>query len=66
MIVPLTKTTENQKILNLLSEIESTLYYRKDGSDPAQGVSENTIKATHYHIKKALEVWHKGTGLTID
>ena len=66
MIIPLTKTNENQSILNTLSELESILYYRKDGSDPTQGVSEDTIKATHYHIKKALEIWHKGTGLTLN
>lgn len=66
MIIPMTKTNDNQMILETLSDLESRLYYREDGSDPAQGVSENTVKATHYHIKKALEIWHKGTGLCID
>lgn len=66
MVISMTKTNDNQMILETLSDLESRLYYRKDGSDQTQGVSEDTIKATHYHIKKALEIWHKGTGLTLN
>ena len=65
LVVSITKTSENQQVLDSLSEIESILYYRKDGSDPTQGVSMECIEETHALVKKALETWHKGTGLTI-
>lgn len=65
MLIPMTKTSENQDILEMLSDIEYRLYYRQDGSDPLQGVDLDTVKETHALVKKALETWHKGTGLTL-
>lgn len=65
MVIPITKTNENQDILEMLSDIECRLYYRQDGSDPLQGVDLDTVKETHALVKKALETWHKGTGLTL-
>lgn len=65
MLVPMTQTTENQEILEMLSQIEYMLFYRKDGSDSAQAVPMETIKETHAYVRKALEAWHKGTGLKI-
>ena len=56
---------DNQKILNTLSEIECALYYRRDGSDDSQGVSEDVLDQAHTHVKAALELWHKATGLTL-
>lgn len=65
MLIPITQTNENQQILEMLSDIESRLYYRQDGSDSPQGVDMDTIKEVHTYIRKALETWHKGTGLTL-
>lgn len=60
MVIPITKTSENQQILDSLSEIESILYYRKDGSESSQGVSMECIEETHALVKKTLETWYKG------
>lgn len=56
---------DNQNILTTLSEIESELYYRHDGSNDSQGVPQNVIEDVHAHIKAALEAWHKATSLTL-
>ena len=65
MLIPMTQTTENQEILEMLSQIECMLFYRKDGSDSTQAVPMETIKETHGYVRQALECWHKGTGLCI-
>ena len=56
---------DNQTILNTLSEIESELYYRHDGSNDPQGVPQDVIEDVHAHVRAALELWHKATDLTL-
>lgn len=55
----------NKQILQALSEIESVLYYRSDGSDNLEGVTPEATEATHKLVKQALEFWHKATGETL-
>lgn len=55
----------NQEILNTLSELESVLYYRKDGSDNREGVSFSDLETMHNLINKALIDWNRITGCTL-
>jgi hypothetical protein len=55
----------NQEILQALSGIECALYYRKDGSDDAEGVSWEDLKKIHTKIDELLHLWHNITGETL-
>lgn len=55
----------NKEILVTLSELESVLYYRADGSDNPESVDTETTKEIHAIIRKALEKWHEATGETL-
>ena len=55
----------NQNILEQLSEIECALFYRKDGSDNAEGVSLDDLETAHKLAKTLLEFWYKKTGCTL-
>lgn len=56
----------NREILETLSEIECTLYYRKDGSDDLQNVSQEDTEKAHAAVRAVLEFWHKVTGETLN
>ena len=53
----------NQDILNTLSGLEAAFYYRKDGSDSAEGVRADKIEYMHTRINELLHIWHNITGL---
>lgn len=55
----------NREILEALAEIECTLYYRKDGSDDLQNVSQDDTEKAHAAIRAVLEFWHRITGETL-
>ena len=55
----------NKEILQALSELESVLYYRADGSDNPEGVETETTKEVHALVRKAIEKWHEATGETL-
>lgn len=52
----------NQSILEKLSELECTLYYRREGWTETEGVSAEDAKKTWELVKEALEYWHQVTG----
>ena len=56
----------NQNILNQLSEIESVLYYRMDGSDDPEGVSYADLEEVHNLINEALKAWNRATGCILE
>lgn len=56
----------NQAILNTLSELESELYYRADGSNDREGVSFEDCQRARDLVNAALIFWHNVTGLTIN
>ena len=49
----------NQQVFDMLSELESYFYYKRDCINP-------TLDEAHEHIKKALIIWHEYTGRTND
>lgn len=53
----------DQEILNALSIIESTLYYRINDREGLEDVA--VLKTFHQKINDALKEWHNITGLTI-
>jgi hypothetical protein len=56
----------NQEILQALAGIECALYYRKDGSDDLQNVSQADTEKAHAATRDMLEFWHKVTGETLN
>lgn len=55
----------NQEILNYLSTLECALYYRADGHDNPEGVSEENTRKVHDLIDEAMNLWYDLTGCTI-
>ena len=47
----------NQKVFNMLSELEEYFYYKRDCLNP-------TLDEIHDRIKKCLLDWHEYTGCT--
>lgn len=56
----------NQEILQAFAGIECALYYRKDGSDDLQNVSQEDTEKAHAATRAMLEFWHRVTGETLN
>ena len=52
----------NQDILNALAGLECALYYRHDGSDSLEGISQEDTDTAHAAIKEALDFWYRVSG----
>ena len=53
---------DNNKVLDMLSELECEFYYRADGSNDRHGVSFVECQEMHDKINELLIKWHNLTG----
>lgn len=54
----------NKEINSAAVEIEAALYYRRDGSDSREGLTEEQTAAAYKIIRNFCDMWHEMTGAT--